>query len=289
MLIGKGMYIWQLAKVEGANPKAITEQAQAAGLTHVLIKIADGSVKYNMRRDTPTTWKDDILEPVVKSLQAAGIQVWGWQYIYLIEPAKEAALARTRVTQFGLDGFVMDVEAECKNQPEKTGKYLAGLATLSVPVGLSSYRYPRLHNEISWGAWLNRADVVMPQVYWMGATNSGEQLAISYQEYTRLMGKSPKPYIPTGSAFSEHKWTAQIGEVIEFLDQAQALGLPGVNFWSWQHVKGLPGMWDAIAGYKWGEPAPEPGPVPVDQWVVDYLYPWAQSQGYKGPEPTYKE
>ncbi len=61
---GKGFFIWKIKDCEGGNPQAITRAAQQAGLTHVLIKIADGAYAYNIDRDT----QYDYSAPVVQSL-----------------------------------------------------------------------------------------------------------------------------------------------------------------------------------------------------------------------------
>lgn len=288
MLNGKGYYIWQVSACEGGNIPAIVQAAVDAGLQHVLVKAADGDGKFNMRR-TPTGWKDDILPALVPALQAAGIEVWGWQYVYLYNPAGEAKVARERIAQLGLQGWVIDAEAEAKHKPAQTKAYMAGLIT-NVPLALSTYRYPSLHQELAWATWLAGVDLVMPQVYWMQATNAGQQLALSYGQYQQMAAARNLPYLPTGAAFYEKGWGATPAQVLEFMTQAQAMGLPGVNFWSWQHARAIPGMWEAIAGFDWDkDPAPGPAPVPVDRWIVDHLYPWAKQEGFEGPAPIITE
>ena len=47
-LEGKGYFIWQIAKTEDGNPVTIANKAVEAGLSHVLIKIADGIHTYNV-------------------------------------------------------------------------------------------------------------------------------------------------------------------------------------------------------------------------------------------------
>jgi hypothetical protein len=76
-LTGKGYYIWKIRDAEGGDAHAILARAQAAGLSHVLVKVADGERSYNYVTDTRT----DLVKPVAKLLQDNGIQVWGWQYI----------------------------------------------------------------------------------------------------------------------------------------------------------------------------------------------------------------
>lgn len=82
-LTGKGMMIWKIPSCEEGNPSKIASVAKAAGFTHVLIKIADGTYSYNVNRTTNI----DLVPPVVSSLKAQGLKVWGWHYIYGDNPA----------------------------------------------------------------------------------------------------------------------------------------------------------------------------------------------------------
>jgi hypothetical protein len=54
-LQGKGFMIWKIPSCEGGSASQIASQAKLAGLTHVLIKIADGITAYNVNKDTAST------------------------------------------------------------------------------------------------------------------------------------------------------------------------------------------------------------------------------------------
>src|SRR3972149_3810291 len=47
-LIGKGYFIWQVWNCERGDAQAIAAKARQAGLTHVLVKIGDGTLPYNV-------------------------------------------------------------------------------------------------------------------------------------------------------------------------------------------------------------------------------------------------
>src|ERR1035437_3991627 len=94
-LHGKGMWIWQVSQCEGGDSAAIVAKAQRAGLTHLLVKIADGTRSYN----------GDV-SGLVRAAQGAGLQVWGWQYTYGSSSEAEAQYGARRARQFGVDGFV---------------------------------------------------------------------------------------------------------------------------------------------------------------------------------------
>src|SRR5437764_751953 len=82
-------------------------RAAAAGLSHVLIKVAERTYGYGL------DWHgQDLVAPVAKALRARGIQVWGWHYVYGEQPVEEARAAVKRANQLGLDGYVIDAEGE---------------------------------------------------------------------------------------------------------------------------------------------------------------------------------
>jgi hypothetical protein len=142
-LAGKGMFIWRVRGCENGDVQAIANLAQTAGLTHILLKVADGNFSYNI--DTKTG--EDLAASLTKALKAKNIQVYGWHYVYSFDPLAEADRGIQRVQQLGLDGFVIDAEFEYKEQNRAARLYMdrlrAGLGSL--PIGLSSYRFPTLH------------------------------------------------------------------------------------------------------------------------------------------------
>jgi hypothetical protein len=252
-LEGKGFFTWKIPRCENGDPGMIATHAKNAGLSHLVLKIADGTMVYNGNWGDPK----DYTTPVVNALREAGIKVWGWHYIYGDNPTGEANVAISRIRQYNLDGYVMDVEKEY----EASGKKLAAkrfMNTLrsacpTIPVALSSYRYPSLHPRLPWIEFLERCDINMPQVYWLKAHNPGDQLARCVKEFQI---KNPSlPVVPTGAAFREFGWKPTDAEVNEFFKKAKELNLTGVNFWEWSDARSgnLPGVWEMIQSYKWSE------------------------------------
>lgn len=294
-LTGKGMFIHKIKNTENGVAAAIAATAQAAGITHILIKILNGTVLYNMRpivgQGGYTTWIDDIIQPVVDACHAQSIQVWGWQYVLLQDPTLEAMRAVERTLKFGLDGFVIDAEAECKNQRSKCALYCQELHARTndrFPIALSSYRFPILHPELAWDKFIAISDAIMPQVYWAQAHNAGQQLQRSINEFRTLA--PGKLIIPTGAAYYEHGWTAQPSETLEFLATAKAMGIPAANLWEWWYAReGIAGMWQTVANFDYGSNPPVPPPpetVSVSDFVVNQVYPrMVQNWGYTGPKP----
>ncbi len=253
-LTGKGFYIWKVKTAQNGDPAAITAAAQAAGLSHVIIKVADGIYNYNI------TGGVDMVPPLVAALRSAGIQPWGWQYVYGNNPVFEARRAIERVQQLGLAGFVVDAEAQfkIKGMDKVAKKYMQELrrGLPNTPVALSTYRYPTVHYQFPYSAFLEYCDLNMPQVYWVSSYNAAQQLRKSYSEYQAI--KPWRTFIPTGAAYSEGNWAPSPLQINDFLNAARDMQLPGANFWEWQGAEEKSELWDTVKNYNWPVPAPDP-------------------------------
>jgi hypothetical protein len=261
-LVGKGFFVWKIPKCEGGVPAAIAARAVAARLSHVLIKIADGSNwMYNYDYDTRT----DLVPPVVQALRAAGVSVWGWHYVRGDNPSAEARLAVERMKALGLDGYVIDAEGEYRHTEKRAAaktfmeELRAGLP--QTPVALSTYRFPRIHQPLPWTEFLERCDLVMPQVYFEGAHNPEEQLARSVEQYAAL--RPARPFVPTIPTYASSTWRPTPGEIARMLGKARELGLTAANAWSWDFASrsAFSDLWDAMATFDWPPETPV-GDVP---------------------------
>jgi hypothetical protein len=263
-LHGKGFFIWKVRDCEGGNPGAIAAAAAQAGLTHVLIKIANGNYANNIDPQS----KADLIAPVAQALRGQGIQVWGWHYVYGIDPAAEAAIAVRRTRELGLDGYVIDAEAEYK-EPGKANaarRFMRDLRTglQNTPVALSSFRFPSYHPQLPWREFLEGCDYNMPQVYWEKAHNAGGQLARTVREFQALT--PARPVIPTGPTYKWEGWRPSEADIAEFLSAATQLNLPAVNFFSWDECRrDLKSMWDQITRYSYGSSSPPQPPEPAPE------------------------
>lgn len=263
-LQGKGFFIWQIKNVEGGDPAAIAKKAAAAGLSHVLIKIADGNYPVNIDQKT----RVDLAPPVALALKARGIQVWGWHYVYGYDPVGEARIAIKRIQQMGLHGYVIDAEGEYKQPGRDTAavRFMHELrgALPNFPIALSSFRFPSYHPQLPWKAFLDHCDYNMPQVYWLKAHNAGAQLRRCVQEFQAM--QPYRPIIPTGAAFKEYGWRPADSEILEFLETARALKLPAANFFSWDECcRDLGGIWNLISRYSWNHGPQPPNLTPVEK------------------------
>lgn len=247
MLKGKGTYIWKIKECEGGNIANIVTMCQNANFSHVIIKIAEGTVGYNYTQED-----GDMAMKLANALEAVGIEAWGFQFIYSTYGSEaQAATAARRVSETGVLGFVINAESSFEGYYSQAQKYVDALQ-LDVPIALSSFRYPSVHKTFPWDEFLSICDLTMPQVYWMEAHNPAEQLKQCINEYAQM---TDLPVVPTGSAFCEHGWCPTNADIIEFSDTAKMLGLPGINFWEWSNTR-LNGFWKTVRDidYPVGEP-----------------------------------
>jgi len=263
-LQGKGYFIWWVNECETGDPQQIAAQAQAAGLTHVLIKVAHGPSPYRYN----VLLTDDRVAPLVAALRAIpDFQVWGWQYTFGLLPEEEARVAVDLVQQYNLDGFVINAEKEYKRDAIRpnAARYAAALrqhlhsAQLdNLPVALSSYRYPLWHSDFPWQPFLDVCSMVMPQVYWVSrsAPDPVGNLQTCLSQYQSIGWTGP--IVPTGAAYDELQynsdgtkwlWSTGADEIRRFLPAVKAAGLQAVNFWSWQHAGAQ--RWQAVADFVW--------------------------------------
>lgn len=253
-LQGKGFMIWKIPSCEGGNPAQIAATAKAAGLTHVLIKIADGPYAYNVDKETQV----DLVPPVVEALKGKGIQVWGWHYVYGNNPVAEAQMAVKRVKGLNLSGYVIDAEEEYKlpGRAEVARTFMNELrkGLPQKPVALCSYRWPSYHPQLPWDAFLEKCDYNMPQVYWMSAHNPAAQLQRSVREFNAM--RHVRPILPTGPVYREYGWEPTPAEIQEFLETCISLNLSAANFFAWDYGRTrLKPLWETIAAFQWGLPA----------------------------------
>ena len=265
-LTGKGFFIWKIQECEGGSPAAIVSAAKAAGLSHVLIKIADGMNHSNVDKASGT----DFVPPLVQALHAAGIQAWGWHYIYGDDPVGEAWNGGRRARALGLDGYVIDAEREYKapGMDVKAQRFAADLRGYlgTIPAALSSFRFPSYHKEFPWSAFLQKSDFNMPQVYWEQSHNAGAQLTRSFREFQTLT--PTRPVIATGSAYGNNGWAPTAADITDFLKTAVSLNIPAVNFYSWDYCrKSLPALWNIIAAF----PYPGTKPEGIEQRLISAL------------------
>lgn len=296
MIRGKGFYVWnadQVLRNSGAtSAQEAAERARLAGIEHALVKIADGDRPFPIPGGAGHTQKEAATVALIHALRDAGIEVWGWAFAYgpPANPVAQAGVFAARARHFGLSGLVIDAEnygnriwsaeggtAAASTYVHELREQMAGVAGLLV--GLSSYRYIRYHGSFPFAEFMARCDIAMPQVYWV-ARSGGDPVRNLQESYDDYKARFPhKLFLPTGAAYGEWQgpegdrwfWSATPAQIQRFLDQAKAMRLSAVTFWSWEHAlnpRGNPNfsgseLWDAIARYSYSmDGAPQAAPTP---------------------------
>jgi hypothetical protein len=251
-LLGKGYYLWQLPRCDDGDPARIAARAKAADLSHLMIKIADGGYwDYNVDKERDL----DLVPPVLAAVKAEGIEVWGWHYVRGDQPLVEAQRAIKRISELGVDGYVIDAEEEYRDRAKAgaAGRFMEELRRHfpDLPMALSTYRYPRSHSALPFNEFLQACDYAMPQVYFEQSHNPEEQLQRSVDQYMDL--KYARPVIPTAPTYKRGDWLPTPNEIQRFLGKAKESGLTAANAWSWDiatHPEYID-LFDAVGTFDW--------------------------------------
>ena len=225
---GKGIWIWHLSEAENGNVSKIIEKVKFAGLTWVTIKCGDGNL----------FWKgeDECTSDVVTQFHNAGIKVFGWQYVYGDDPIGEAEVAN-QILDLGIDGFIIDAEAEYKGKPDNATAYLENIRE-EHPVSFVAYTtFPIIdyHTDFPYLEFGKYCDAVMPQDYWKEIGVTPEEMVEWMEEQWNKWHEiwedgghsdSVKPIIPLGQG-----WDVSGSEITRFCNLVYAHGYGGVSLW----------------------------------------------------------
>jgi hypothetical protein len=290
LLSGKGLWLQRIAADAAGDLDAVVARARAAGLAHVIVKVADGAEASNL---DPRSGRDLAAE-LARRLAAAGLAVWGWHSLYGEKPAfkgaytadyhrREAEAAVTRLDALlpaGLGGLVLEARGEYERSPARARKAAEFLAALpDIPLALSAWKSPAAHPRFPWAEFRSRCQLDMPPVFWVGRHGeAARQLRAAVRQFHELT--PARPLAATGPAFFEANWRPTPNDLLEFLQTARALDLPAVNLWLWDQL-GFTGdepvdlnprrldfrpLWQTFAAYAWpgAEAAPGAEPRPAD-------------------------
>src|SRR5258708_7548601 len=100
--IGKGMFVYDTGRLHQGDTAWLAQAAKSLELEWVSFKVADGV----------NTYEAPAVALAAKALQAAGVQTWGWHYVYGRAPQQEATVSAERVATLGLRGLMIDAEGE---------------------------------------------------------------------------------------------------------------------------------------------------------------------------------
>jgi hypothetical protein len=235
--LGKGILIWNL----DSNYQQTVDKLVGLGVKWVAPKVVNAAMIYNSL----------YIDGFIKEARRAGIDVWGWGYTYGVNPVAEGQETAKIINNLDLSGYFIDVEGEYDKSGMTTAahNYVNNLkSNTTKPLGLCSYRYPVLHQNVPWKVFLDAMDFHIPQVYWIQATLDtapGYQLGRSYSQLKAL---KDLPYIPVGTVVKDDNspWVPSQAQILNFGNTAKQLNLPGFGYYDLDSA--LPNLLEIVKG-----------------------------------------
>lgn len=263
---GPGFLIWKLRSLLPIDDTVA--KIAAAGVKWVSIKVIDGTYLQNhINEKGEYTGTTDFLKTVIAKFKRAGISVGGWGFAYTSNAAAQGKLASSKVAELGLDHWLIDAEEYIPlgalwKHPGSDAAAKAYCDALSIPFGipvaLCSYRFPTFHAGFPFKTFLNhpKVNANAPQMYWLMASNPGDQLKRCMREYAAW---SNKEFVPIGAAYSEFNWEPTPEQIKEFVEVSAEQGLVGYGFWVLDQAIKRPDWMEAATG----KPTPPVPPIVV--------------------------
>ncbi|HZQ78386.1 MAG TPA: peptidoglycan-binding domain-containing protein [Acidimicrobiia bacterium] len=253
--LGKGMWLYQLSMAEGGDAGKVVAKAKAAGLTHLYLRLGSSKDGFYDQAE---------LDKLLPAAHAAGLKVVGWDFVYLNDPAADAARAKAEIdyttpTGQRIDAFSADIETASEGvnlTPEGAAAYGAALRTLvgpSYPL-IATVPRPSPVRPFPYAQVTASFDAIAPMVYWENR-DPVTDVAGAIAALARL----GKPVLPVGQAYNGGPEGGPDrdpppAQITGFLDTAMAKGAVGVSFWVWHTA--TPDQWSAItAATDWVLPA----------------------------------
>jgi len=266
-MIGKGAMVWQLREWQDGDPARQVAQALDLRLSHVSIKIIDGTnEKYEAWWVKRQNY--ELLPETIPALKEAGIGVKAWGWTYGSYPKAEAEKTIELCRKYGIDEFDIDAEHQY-NVPGMASAAEIYSCTLAgtvpeIRVGLCSYRFPKTYQpDFPVDAFAPFMDYWVPQVYFLGdcrLTGGASQLEISSKQYD---GIRKLPYIGVAPTYLYKEWwRATKDQLILFFEKAKELGHEG--FMVWDLPQASREQLDAIKEFDWS-----PQPILDTDWIAD--------------------
>jgi hypothetical protein len=255
MLEGRSMYVWQLDNtIFKTNVAAGIAKAQAAKLSHLIVKIADGTKAFkNTAGDLGGQ-----LKQLVTQAHAAGISAFGYHVPHCETnelAVEEADFVAGLLDKFKLDGVFVDNEdggSYFKGGAAEAEAYATELKAKLAPVGrkivMSSNDILSAHPK-AYGKVIGHAmDANAPQVYYGQSATVQKRLQWAVKENSVFAA----PFAPIGAG-----WVRKPGDktdagcasaadcaqrardfigLVSLMHHSNPTKFPGYGFWDWDEV-----------------------------------------------------
>ncbi len=247
---GIGMWTWKWKRTEGGDAARVVARAKAAGITSIWVRVGDSRDGF---------YGGPVLEQLVAKAHAAGVQVVGWGFPFLGDPASDAAWTRAALEWHGtggvtIDAFSPDLETASEGvfvTERRLRTYLEGVRPALGGRPLVATVYPPTDHwwkTYPYGAVAPYVDAWAPMLYW-GCKDPG---AVVDQAIARLGASAP--VLPIGQAYDQGPDGGRSGrpsaaETLRFLDHATRRGAIGTSFWLWDDA--AIEQWQVIASFPW--------------------------------------
>ncbi len=248
--LSKGIFLWQVPNILHGDPAGIATALQDACFQSVYIKATDGKFLF------PTTSHPQLSLALVQALHDARIAVVGWGFMYGSDPLGEADAAIAACNQFGLDGFIWDVEGDYDSQPQAVAK--AGSTVRRFKAGVAQHTptafcgWPHYWDPATGGEWhpatvarafMEECEYGMPMMYWQSFQDPTTFCGTSLAEWQQI---TTKPIIPVGRAYDGDNGKAKAADMTAFEAAVRAKGCQGISWWFLENAYKKPALWAAL-------------------------------------------
>ena len=228
-LDGDGMWIWYVSR-SGGDADSIADTARRYGLETVLIKSSDAG-----------NYWEQFSPGLVAALQARGLDVCAWPFVYGSVPREEAQVSE-RAIEAGANCLVIDAETHYEGRYGAADTYVQALRNRvgdGFPLALASFPYVDYHPAFPYSVFLGEggAELNAPQVYWRAIGDSVKGALSHTYRWNLPYGR---PIFPIGQTYQDPPRS----QLVDFRRQAMARGAGGVSWWSWQETSA--GEWRAL-------------------------------------------
>ncbi len=219
---GNGMWIWYMSRSSGGDPKRIARKARRHRIRTVFIKSSDAG----------DAWSQ-FTRSLVSALQARGLRVCAWQFVYGHHPGAEAKRGAQAVRK-GADCLVIDAESHYEGRYAAADTYIDKLRRrigAKFPTALASFPYVDYHPGFPYSVFLGKggARFNLPQVYWRAI---GVSVGDAYKHTFVFNRVYRRPIDPLGQTYGN----PPVRQIQRFRKLANSYDLDGVSWWDWQET-----------------------------------------------------
>lgn len=218
------------------------------GLQYVILKAAQADSVFTVSGNVQFT------PEVVAAGHAAGLKVFGYIYTTGANVPGEIAMA-DYIFQTGADGLIYDAEVEW----ETVGGSAAARSALAIQLcgtvrtnwpnkfmGLSTWPYRAVHQNLPYKEFAYYCDVIMPQAYWIELGDTPTECVTRINTewtswkngLTGIWTNALKPFIMTGQGWSSGSGTVTAAQIAEYENALRTIanpvspsGFKAVDYW----------------------------------------------------------